>query len=155
MSDTELRKQLRALLNEPHAHAMFDDVVDGFPVDKSGQRIEGFVNTAWQILEHLRICQWDILEFSRRADHVSPDFPEGYWPDEEAAPSRKAWQESIRQFRNDLQEMLDLIGDTNIDLFTPFPHGDGQNLVREAIVLAKHNSYHLGQLLILKKVALA
>ena len=109
-------------------------------------------HTAWEILEHLRIAQWDILSFSLSADHVSPKFPDGYWPDTESPPSDEAWDQSVGQFANDLGAMQSLVSDTSIDLHARIPHGDGQTILREALVLASHNSYHIGQLMTLRKV---
>ncbi len=151
MNDEELRKHLVTMLTEPNAHLTFDKAVGDFPSKYYGTIIDDHTHTAWQLLEHLRICQWDILEFSRDANHVSPAFPKGYWPEKAAPPNDKAWKESVDRFNNDLQEMCDLISDKSNDLFAKIPHGDGQTLLREALVLAKHNSYHLGQLVMLKK----
>lgn len=114
-------------------------------------RRPGVEHTPWQLLEHLRICQWDILEFSRNAEHVSPDFPDGYWPDDEAPPTDSAWDESIAAFQADLQAMRDLVTDPQTDLYSPIPHGDGQTILREALLVADHNAYHLGQLVVVRK----
>ena len=148
---TELRKQLTDMLTVANAHLSFDAVMKEFPKDKAGVPVENHPHTAWELLEHLKICQWDILEFSRDAEFVSPKFPDGYWPKESTPPSKTAWEKSVTKFNHDLKEMVDLINDKNIDLYQKFPYGDGQNLLREALVLAKHNSYHLGQLALLKK----
>ncbi|GAG09775.1 unnamed protein product [marine sediment metagenome] len=151
MPDKELRQHLVTMLTEPNAHLTFDQVVSDFPPQYYGTMVDGHMHTAWQLLEHLRICQWDILEFSRDSDHVSPPFPEGYWPGQIAPPTDDAWNTSVERFKNDLQQMCDLISDESGDLFAKIPHGDGQTLLREALVLAKHNSYHMGQLVMLKK----
>jgi hypothetical protein len=99
------------------------------------------------LLEHLRIAQLDILEFSRNPKHVSPEWPEGYWPRAEAPPTPAAWNESIKKFRHDLGAMRDLVKNPKTDLFARIPWGDGQTILREALLIADHNAYHLGQML--------
>lgn len=148
----ELKEHLLNLLDAEGAHINFDDVIKGFPAKLRGKKIDGAPHTAWQLLEHMRIAQWDILEFSRDAKHASPKWPEGYWPQSEAPPSDKAWQKSIEQFRDDLKEMKQLLNkSTEEELYKRIPHGDGQSLVREILIVADHNSYHLGQLMFLRK----
>ena len=100
----------------------------------------------------MRIAQSDILEFSRNPKHVSPEFPAGYWPETDAPPDDKAWEKSVRQFRADLKAMQDLVEDPATDLFAPIPHGDGQTILREALLVADHNSYHLGQLVTVRRL---
>jgi hypothetical protein len=100
----------------------------------------------------MRIAQWDILEFSRNPAHVSPDFPDGYWPSSDAPPGDEDWDASLASFREDLEAMCHLVADTTRDLLAPFPHGDGQTLLREALLVADHNAYHLGQLVLLRRV---
>ena len=151
MKDEKLRQHLVTMLTEPNAHLTFDQAIGDFPSRHYGTRIDGHTHTAWQLLEHLRIAQWDILEFSWDPKHISPKFPDGYWPETAAPPSDEAWGESVTQFKGDLKQMCDLISGESIDLFAKIPHGDGQTPLREALVLAKHNSYHLGQLAMLKK----
>ena len=148
----ELKKHLLNLLEAEGAHINFDDAVKGFPAKLRGKKIDGAPHTAWQLLEHMRIAQSDILEFSRDAKHVSPKWPEGYWPQSEVPPSDKAWQTSIQQFRDNLEEMKKLLKKSaEEDLYKRIPHGDGQTLLREFLILADHNSYHLGQLMYLRK----
>jgi len=151
MNDKELRQHLVKMLTEPNAHLTFDEATGDFPPQHYGTMVDGCAHTAWQLLEHLRICQWDILEFSRDSGHVSPKFPDGYWPEKDTPPKDEAWRQSVAQFNKDLRQMCDLISDESRDLFAKIPHGDGQTLLREALVLAKHNSYHMGQLAMLKK----
>jgi len=103
------------------------------------------------LLEHVRIAQWDILEFSINPKHVSPDWPSGYWPTTDAPPSDEAWDKSIKDFRQDLQKMRDLISNPKTDLFAKIPHGTGQTILRQALLLADHNSHHLGQLVLLRR----
>jgi hypothetical protein len=148
----ELRKHLVNLLDMEGGHLHFDDVVRDFPAELRGVKPAGAPHTAWQLLEHMRLAQWDILEFSRDAKHVSPEFPEGYWPPSEAPATDAAWKESIDKFRHDLSEMKKLVSDTSNNLSAKIPHGEGQTLLREALLVADHNSYHLGQLQLVRKL---
>lgn len=147
-----LREHLVRLLTKRQAHIGWEDVVTDFPVEHRGSKPDGAPHTPWQLLEHMRIAQWDILEFSRNPDHASPDFPDGYWPGSDAPPNETAWQSSIDAFRSDLQAMVALVEDPRIDLLAPIPHGDGQTILREAMLLADHNAYHLGQLVLVKRL---
>jgi len=148
----ELRKHVIYLLNEGGAHVTFDAAVARFPAAARGKKHKGAPHTAWQLVEHMRIAQWDILEFSRNAAHVSPEFPEGYWPKSEAPPTNGAWNESLRKFRADLEAIAALVSDPKTDLLARIPHGDGQTILREALLVADHNAYHLGQLVILRRL---
>lgn len=151
MSDEALRNHLVYLLSGGGAHLDFDKAVADLPAEMRGGTVDGVPHSPWQLLEHLRLCQWDILEFSRNAEHVSPDWPDGYWPENEAPPSEDAWENSIREFRADRDAMIALISDPATDLFTPIPHGDGQTILREALLVADHNAYHLGQFVFLRR----
>jgi len=151
-SDSVLREQLVQLLRGGHAHATFDDAIRDFPLDQIGVRPAGAPYSAWELLEHMRIAQKDILEFSRSAEYVSPQWPEGYWP-KSPAPERKGqWNESVVAFRHDLAEFEAIIQDPAQDLNRKFPWGDGQTLLREALLIADHNSYHLGQLVLVRRL---
>jgi len=150
-SDRALRQHLLYLLNESGAHLTFDAVMDDWPVQLAGAKVTNYPNTPWMLLEHLRIAQWDILEFSRNAKHVSPAWPEGYWPVSEAPPSEQAWKASIAAFKKDLLAMGKMVADPKVDLFAKLPWGDGQTVLREALLLADHNGHHLGQLVMLRK----
>lgn len=153
MKDSPLTKHLLALLNFEGAHLGFDDAVRGLGPELRGKKVKGAPHTAWQLVEHMRIAQWDIVEFSRDAEHTSPKFPEGYWPKSEAPPSDAAWKKSINAFHHDLDEMKKLVSAAGDEkLYAPIPHGDGQTLLREALLVADHNSYHLGQLVLLRKM---
>jgi hypothetical protein len=151
MSDASLRDHLLYLLRGGGAHLSFDDAIAGLPVKLRGAKVDGVPHTPWRLLEHLRICQSDILEFSRNAGHVSPDFPDGYWPKTDGPPEPGAWDRSVEAFRADLKAMTDLVVDPKTDLFAPIPHGDGQTILREALLIADHNAYHLGQLVLLRR----
>src|SRR5579871_4410497 len=150
--DASLRKQLVSLLTEANAHATFDDAVKDMPADLRGKTPKGAEHSPWQLLEHLRIAQWDILEFSRDAKHTSPEWPSGYWPASPEPPDDKAWDNSIRAFRKDLQAMCDLVSDPATDLYGKIPHGDGQTILREALLVADHNAYHIGQLVLVRRL---
>jgi len=151
-NDKELREHLVYLLQDGGAHANFDAAVKDMPPALRGQKPEGADHTPWELLEHLRITQWDILEFSRNAQHRSPDFPAGYWPKEAAPPSDEAWDKSVATFRAELKAMIDLINAPATDLLAKIPHGDGQTILREALLTADHNSYHIGQLVLVRKL---
>lgn len=151
--DHLLREHLLYLLGGGGAHVDFESVVADFPVEKVNQKIEHLPYTAWAVVEHMRIAQWDILEFSRNESHVSPHWPEGYWPPVEGAAAGAAeWRKSVEGFRRDLDAMKALIADQATDLFAPIPHGDGQTVLREALLVADHNAYHLGVLVTLKRI---
>ena len=149
--DGALREHLVDLLKGGSAHVHFEDAVNEFPVQQRGTFAPGLPHTGWQLLEHARIAQWDILEFSRNPKHVSPGFPDGYWPKTPAPPSDAEWQKSVQTFHRDLQEMIELVKSPRTDLYAKIPHGDGQTVLREALVLADHNAYHLGQLVDLRR----
>jgi hypothetical protein len=149
--DQALREHLLYLLRDGGAHLNFDAAVAGLPAELRGARPPGVPHTPWRLLEHLRIAQWDILEFSRNPKHVSPKFPEGYWPADDAPPDEAAWDRSAAAFRADLRAMCDLVADPSTDLFAPLPHGTGQTVLREALLVADHNAYHLGQLVVVRR----
>ncbi len=149
--DQSLRDHVLYLLDGGGAHATFDAAVGDWPVQLAGAKVANFPHSAWMLLEHIRIAQWDILEFSRNAKHVSPAWPEGYWPSSEAPANNKAWKASMAAFKNDLQAMARLVANRKTDLYARVPWGDGQTILREALLLADHNAYHLGQLVMLRK----
>ena len=150
-NDKALRKHLVRLLQGGEAHADFDATVKGLPVSGRGKRPDGAPHSPWELLEHLRIAQWDILEFSRNPHHQSPKFPDGYWPRTSAPPDKTAWNKSVRAFRENLKAMCELVADESVDLFAKIPQGDGQTILREALVAADHNAYHLGQLILVRR----
>lgn len=147
-----LRKELRELLEGGNAHQDFDGTVRDFPAALRGRRPEGLPYSGWELLEHMRIVQHDILEFIRDPDYKSPPWPEGYWP-AAPAPARAAdWDHAVAAFRADRQALLELVADPARDLIKPFPHGSGQNLLREALLVADHTAYHLGQLIAVRRL---
>jgi len=151
-NDKSLRQHLVALLKGGSAHATFDAAVKDFPAKHYGKRPRGAAHSPWEVLEHMRIAQWDILEFSRNAKHVSPEFPDGYWPKTPAPADATAWTKSVQSFRADLKAMVALAENESVDLFARIPHGEGQTILREVLVLADHNAYHLGELLLLRRL---
>jgi len=150
--DDTLRKHLLELLGGGHAHLDFAKATAKLPVKLRGARPAGLPHTPWRLVEHMRIAQWDILRFSIDPHHVSPEFPDGYWPQGDAPPDSKAWDRSIAAFQMDLKAIKDLVADPNTDLFTPLPHGQGQTILREALLVADHNAYHLGQLVTVRRL---
>lgn len=151
-SDKNLRDHIIKLLDGRQAHVDFDSTMADLPEEFRGKKPVGGPYTPWQLLEHMRIAQWDILEFSRKADHISPEWPDGYWPGSEAPTDGAAWNKSISDFRADLEAMKDLVGDPSTDLYARIPHGTGQTILREALLVADHNSYHLGQIVLIRKL---
>lgn len=147
-----LRQHLADLLTKAEAHLDLESELREFPRELRGRKPPGAPHTPWQLLEHIRIAQWDILEFSRDAKHRSPKWPEGYWPKSEAPPDDKAWDKSVKQVLVDLKAMCELTSDPKSDLFAKIPHGDGQTLLREALLVADHNAYHLGQLVMVRRI---
>lgn len=147
-----LRQQLVKLLKESEAHADFDAAVKDMPSALRGKRPKGAAHSPWEFLEHLRIAQWDILEFARNPKHKSPDFPNGYWRASPEPPNEKAWDKSAAKFRADRQELCDLVADESTDLFAKIRHADGQTVLRQALLAADHNSYHVGELILLRRI---
>ena len=151
--DSALREQTLDLLRGGNAHLQFGAALEGLIPAHWGGAVAGSPHTIWQLLEHLRIAQHDILEFSRNPAHKSPKWPDEYWPAATTPPDEKAWTASIEQFRRDLESFCGMIEDRKHPLLTPIPHApEGQTLLREALVLADHNSYHLGQIVLLRKI---
>jgi hypothetical protein len=150
--DGAVREQLMALLKGGQAHVSFDDAVADFPEALRGRRVDGVPYTAWQYLEHIRIAQHDIVDFSRNPHYKPMSWPADYWPESEAPPTAEAWDQSIAAIRADLLAMQALLADPSTDLFTPFAWGEGQNLMREAMLMADHSAYHLGQFVLLRRL---
>ena len=150
--DASLRQHLLSLLTGSHAHVDFEAAIKGLPAELRGKRPKGAAHSPWEIVEHLRIAQWDILEFSRDAKHQSPQWPEGYWPASAAQPDAKAWDKSVRAFRKDLKTFCAMISDPATDLYARIGHGDGQTVLREALLIADHNSYHVGELVVMRRL---
>ncbi|MES1241898.1 MAG: DinB family protein [Acidobacteriota bacterium] len=150
MSDQSLRDHLLELLRGGSAHLRFDEAIEGLPAALRGARAQDLPHTPWQLLEHLRIAQWDILDFSRNPDYEHRKWPDDYWPETAAPPDDQAWDRSVGQFRRDLKAMEDLVADPQTDLFAKIPWGKGQTVLREALLIADHNAYHIGQIVTLR-----
>jgi hypothetical protein len=150
--DSSLRRHLVELLKGGSAHARFEEAIAGIPAKLRGQKPAGLPHSPWMLLEHLRIAQRDILEFSSNRRHVSPDWPKGFWPSREAPPSPAAWNVSIKKFRQDLKTMETLVANPKTDLHARIPWGEGQTILREALLVADHNAYHLAQLVDVRRL---
>jgi len=151
-SDPELRRQLVDLMTKGQAHATFEQAIENLPSNLRGQRPAGLPHSQWELLEHLRIAQRDILDFSRNPNYEEKKWPDDYWPKSPEPPSDAAWEQSVTAFRNDLQAMCDLIVDPTTDLYAKIPHGDGQTVLREALLVADHNAYHVGQIVLARQL---
>jgi hypothetical protein len=150
--DAALRHHLNDLLAGVGAHAKFADIVKGLPPKLRGAKASGLPHSPWMLLEHMRIALRDILEFSRNPRYTSPKWPGGYWPKTEAPPNAAAWGKSIQQFGEDLKAMQNYVANPRTALFAPIPWGDGQTVLREALLIADHSAYHLGQFLDLRRM---
>lgn len=149
-TETALRDHILELLDGRSAHIDVETALSGFPIDRVNERVSGSPHTAWELIEHLRIAQWDILDFSTNAGYKEMNWPDDYWPKQEA--TAEDWNRSVEQVLGDLQKMRDLVSDPNSDLFKPLEHGTGQTLLREAMLVADHNAYHIGQLVLLRRI---
>ncbi len=152
VDELALRQHLVNLMTEGNAHATFDRAIDGLAPKLRGVRPKGLDHSAWELLEHLRIAQWDILDFSRNAGYQEQNWPDDYWPATAAPPNETAWQESIAAFHRDLTQMCDLVLDPATDLFAKIPWGSGQTILREALLVADHNAYHVGQIVLVRQL---
>lgn len=150
--DRALRDHLLELLRCGSAHLDFDKAIADLPANLRGVRSEGSPHSAWELVEHLRFTQWDILDFSRNPDYATPSWPEDYWPKTPAPPDDAAWEESVAAFHRDLQAMQDLVADPKTDLYAKIPWGEGQTILREAMLVADHNAYHLGQIVLVRQM---
>ncbi len=152
MNEKSLRDQLKNILRWHDAHADWKAALAGLSPKNRGARPPGSPHSVWELFEHMRLAQRDILGFCINPKHVSPDWPSGYWPKHSAPPSAAAWNKAVKTFHSDLDAMAKLVADPKIDLFAPLPHGSGQTILREALLLADHNSYHLGQIVLVRKL---
>lgn len=150
-SDDPLREQLLTLLESRNAHVDFDTAVGDLSPEARGRRPDQLPYSPWELLEHIRIAQWDILDFCRNPDYEQPDWPEEYWPEGPKPPEEAAWMNSIAAYRRDLEGMKDLVREPDLDLHAEIPHGDGQTYLREVLLVADHTSYHLGQLVTVRR----
>ena len=151
-NDHVLRQHLLYLLQGDGAHTDFDSTLKDLPAALRGKRPPSAAHSPWELLEHLRITQRDVLDSIRDAKHVSPEFPAGYWPASPSPASDKAWARSADSFRADFKALTGLLEDTSTDLLSPIPHSNGQTIFRKVAMLADHNAYHLGQMVLLRRV---
>jgi uncharacterized damage-inducible protein DinB len=151
-NDKALRQHLVKLLKGGDAHADFEKTIADFPHELRGKTPKGAEHSPWQLLEHLRIAQEDILDFSTNPNYKAREWPKEYWPATTASPGAKEWDGSVKALKKDLKAICDLVEDPKTDLFAKIPHGDGQTILREALVVADHNSYHLGQIVLLRRM---
>jgi len=151
-NDQVLREQILQLLTGRNAHYTFEDAVADFPMEAINRRPPNVPYTPWHLVEHLRIAQWDILEFMRDPDHVSPDWPKGYWPDPQAATNPAGWQQSLDRFRADLAAIETIVQDPKLDITAELPHAAGYTYLREFLLVADHNAYHIGEFAILRQI---
>ena len=152
MDESTLREQLSRALDWGEAHVDWKKAVKRIPLADQGRRPKGSPHSPWELLEHMRIATWDILEFSRDSKHKSPEWPAEYWPKEPKPPNAAAWQKSVKALDHDLQEMRRLVNDPKTDLLAPIPGGNGQTILREVLLIADHNAYHLGQLVLVRRL---
>lgn len=149
--DRALREQLHELIWSGSAHADIDTVLANFPMEAAGKKPANAPYTVWQLLEHLRLTVHDLLEFSTNSEYLAPKWPEDYWPTTEAPPNAEEWESSIRAFKADCKAMAKLATEPGSNLYAQIPWGQGQTLLREILLAADHNSYHLGQIALLRK----
>jgi len=150
--DQTIREQLLQFLQGGNAHMTFEQSLDQFPLDQINQRLDAVPYTPWHLLEHMRIAQWDILEFIRNPDHVSPDWPREYWPDSTAQADSGAWQQTIERFLSDRRALEALVQDSSVELIAPLKHAHKYTILREILVVADHNAHHLGQFILFRKM---
>jgi len=150
--NSELRNHLVKLLTWNDAHVDFDKAVHGVPPSVQGGRPQSMPYSPWELLEHLRLAQRDILDFCRDPAYAAPKFPAGYWPGAEAPPTPEAWDQSVAEFRADREALCDFISDPSLDLFSQIAHGDGQTYLREALLAADHTAYHVGEMIAVRRM---
>jgi len=151
--DKALREQLATFLQGDQAHMSLADAVKGFPVKDMNVRPRNVPYTFWHLLEHIRIAQWDIVEFIKNPNYEELKFPDDYWPKKNAKATKKDWDHTLAQYASGLREMIAIVKDPKTDLHARIPHGDGQTILREAVLIVDHNAYHIGEFAILRQVA--
>jgi len=144
--------ELIKLLNGGNAHASFEEAIKSLPFSILGTKVDQLPYTIWQLIEHIRITQWDILEFSKSPSHESPEWPDEYWPEHLKPIDETEWKGSLQQIQNDKQEFIELLKNRSNNIYESFPYGSGQNLIREGMLIADHTSYHIGQIILIRKL---
>jgi DinB family protein len=145
-----LVNELLKLLKGGGAHASFHDAIDGLPAQLRGAKPDNLPYSIWQLVEHIRIAQWDMLEFSKSENHESPNWPDDYWVKETAPADDEAWERSVKQIDDDLEEFISLL--QKEDIYKAIPHGDGQSILREALQIADHNAYHTAEIIVIRRL---
>lgn len=151
-NQSRLRELLLEQLTGKNAHVDFERAIKGLGLEEVGRKPDSFPHTVWELVEHIRIAQHDIVAFSQSADYTSPPWPEGYWPDTEKPENKLQWEKSVAAVKNDHQIMVQMIKNKENDLLRTIPHGDGQTLFREAMLIVDHNAYHIGQIVQMRRV---
>jgi hypothetical protein len=152
LDDTVIQEQLLSLLRGSNAHMPLEEAVKGFPLTEYNTKPPNLPYTFWHLLEHIRIAQWDILEFARNPDHVSPDWPSGYWPEEDDNADNNKWEATLGQIRSDMKEIENLVVNPPFPLTGAIPHAPEYTIFREVLVVSDHNAYHTGEFAILRGV---
>jgi hypothetical protein len=147
-----LRTQLVKLLTSSEAHVDFEAAIQGLPAELLGKTPKGAEHSPWELVEHLRFTQWDILDFSRNPNYKAHKWPDDYWPKSPAPATAEVWNDAVKVYRADLKEFCALIEDKSTDLFAKIPHGEGQTILREALLVADHTAYHVGQLVLVRRL---
>ncbi|MBF8965053.1 DinB family protein [Pontibacter sp. FD36] len=150
--EKQLRDHLEKLMRMGQAYRPMDELLQGLNLTEAGRQVEELPYTIWQLLEHLRFAQQDILDFCRNPAYQEPDWPDDYWPADVAPADQQALDQTLQAINRDLEAMVQLVQDTENDLFEPIPHGNGQTLLREAMLVAEHNAYHFGQIVVLRRL---
>ncbi|MGV8877589.1 MAG: DinB family protein [Sphingobacteriaceae bacterium] len=151
-ADQMIRRQLSDLIRKGNAHAAFEAAVESLPINLAGKKVSPLPYTIWQLVEHIRIAQSDILAFTSDPDYQSPKWPEGYWVEQDYPSSEAEWKKSIEQILTDREAFLQILTDPQNNLLQVFPHGDGQNILAEALLIADHNSYHIGEIILMRRL---
>jgi len=151
-SDESVRNHLVWLLQGGDAHMPFQEAVSNFPLDRINERFPNGTYSAWALLEHLRLTQWDILDFIRNSNYQEIEWPREYWPPEGTKAGEQDWRQTIAQFEIDLKELVKITEDPKTDLYAKIPHGTGQTILREMLLVADHNAYHIGEFAIMRQV---
>ena len=152
MLDKAFREELLGLLQGGHAHMSFDTAVSGFPMEEINRQVPNGTYRVWHLLEHMRIAQWDILEFMRDPHHVSPPFPDGYWPRPNESATAAKWNKTVKGIQSDLKAVVEIVKNPKTDFFGPIPHAPHYTVFREVLLLADHNAYHLGEFVSIRRV---
>ena len=151
-TDNLLRKELVNYLEHPHTHGMLPDAVKNFPENLINEKPPNIPYSFWQLLEHIRVSQFDMVDFIRNPDYKEMKWPADYWPDDKQKATKKMWDEAVKKYEDDIQALKKIIEDPKTDLFAPIPHGTGQTIYREALQIIDHAGYHIGQFIVMRRM---